>query len=176
SPQSPLISYCVDVSEIRSFVASTWKPAPQPTKKLLDNAGIEHSKHATGHYEVKQALSSGVTQDVFVAKETEYFQRADVRKIWSLVSVSKQEPDAKLMMRLLRQSAATKIGSWAVEKNESGEHMVLYVAKLDATAPDQALKATIDYVARIANAMSKQLAPEKAQRNAAETLAGWLAK
>ena len=57
----------------------------------------------------------------------------------------------------------------------AGEHMVLFVAKLDATAPDEALEATIEYVARIANAMSKELNPEQEQ-SAAQTLASWLAE
>jgi hypothetical protein len=176
SPQSALVSYCVDVSEIRAFIDSSWKPAPLPTKELLDNADIEHSKHTTGHYQVEQKLAGGKTQDVFVAKETEYFQRADVRKIWSLVSVTKDAPSSELMMRLLRQSSATKIGAWAIEKNSAGEHMVIYVAKLDATAPDEALKGTIEYVARIAGAMNKELNPKKDEKSAAETLASWLAK
>lgn len=80
------------------------------------------------------------------------------------------------MMRLMRQSSATKIGAWAVEKNANGEFMVIYVAKLDATAPDEALEGTIDYVARIAGAMSKELSPEKNKKSASETLASWLAE
>ncbi len=80
------------------------------------------------------------------------------------------------MMRLLRQNAVTKIGDWAIEKNSSGEYMVIYVAKLDATAPDEALKGTIDYVARIAKAMSEELNPKKEDKSATETLAGWLTK
>lgn len=175
SPQSTLVSFCVDIGEIRGFIDSSWKPAPLPTRELLDNSGIEHTKHTTGHYKIQQKLAGGKTQDVFVAKDTEYFQRADVRKIWSLVSVTKDAPKSDLMMRLLRQSSATKIGSWAIEKNSAGEHMVIYVAKLDATAPDEALKGTIDYVARIAGAMSKELNPKKDQKSAAETLASWLA-
>ncbi len=175
SPQSALVSYCVDVTEIKAFIASSWKPAPLPTKELLDNAGIEHTTHDTGHYQIEQKLSGDQTQSVFVAKSTEYFQRADVRKIWSLVSVTKDAPSTELMTRLLRQSSATKIGAWAVEKNSAGEHMVIYVAKLDATAPDEALKGTIDYVARIAAAMSKELNPKKDEKSAADTLAAWLA-
>ena len=176
SPNSTLVSYCVDINEIRAFIDSAWKPAPLPTKELLDNADIEHSKHTTGHYQVAQKLVGGKTQDVFVAKETEYFQRADVRKIWSLVSVTKEAPSTELMMRLLRQSSVTKIGSWAIEKNSAGEHMVIYVAKLDATAPKEALKGTIEYVARIAGAMNQELNPKKDEKSAAETLASWLAK
>lgn len=175
SPQSALVSYCVDIAEIKAFLASSWKPAPLPTKELLDNAEIEHETHDTGHYEIKQSLSGGRTQSVFVAKDTEYFQRADVRKIWSLVLVSKEAPKVELMNRLLRQSAATKIGGWAIEKTSSGEHMVIYVAKLDATAPDEALKGTIDYVARIAGAMSKELNPKKETQSSTDTLAAWLA-
>ncbi len=78
-------------------------------------------------------------------------------------------------MRLLRQSSATKIGSWAIEKNSAGEHMVIFVAKLDATAPDEALKGSIEYVARIAGAMSKELIPKKDEQTAEATLASWLA-
>jgi serine protease Do len=175
SPSNALVSYCVDVSEIRAFIASSWKPAPLPTKELLDNAEIAHKKHVTGHYQVEQKLPAGKTQSVFVAKDTEYFQRADVRKIWSLVSVTKDAPSGELMTRLMRQSSVTKIGAWAIEKNSAGEHMVIYVCKLDATAPDEALKGSIEYVARIAGAMTKELNPKKDEKSAAETMASWLA-
>ncbi len=176
SPQMNLVSYCVDISEIKSFLKSPWKPSPLATKVVLDNAEITYVTHTTGHYQVEREISSGTTQSVFVAKDTEYYKRADVRRIWSLVSVSKESPSADLMMRLMRQSSATKIGSWAVEKNSSDEFMVIYVAKLDATAPDEALEGTIDYVARIAAAMNKELNPKKDEKSSSETLAAWLAK
>ncbi|MGI9473722.1 MAG: S1 family peptidase [Rubripirellula sp.] len=175
SPQLNLVSYCVDISEIKTFINSPWKPAPLATRTVLDNAEIEHETHSTGHYQVERSLSGDKTQTVFVAKDTEYYKRADIRKIWSLVSVSKETPSSELMMRLMRQSSATKIGAWAVEKNSNGEFMVIYVAKLDATAPDEALEGTIDYVARIAGAMSKELSPEKDKKTASDTLAAWLA-
>ncbi len=176
SPQNALVSFCVELSEIRALIDSSWKPAPLPSKKLLEDAEIEHTTTSTGHYQIEQSLPGDKKQTVFVAKETEYFQRADVRKIWSLVSVNKDEPSAELMIRLLRQSSVTKIGAWAVEKNAAGEHMVIYVAKLDATAPDEALKGTVEYVARIAGAMSDELNPKKTEKSAADTLTSWLAE
>lgn len=175
SERSELVSFCVDVAEIRAFIDSSWKPAPLPTKELLDNADIKYEKHATGHYEIDYELAGGKKQSVFVAKDTEYFRRADVRKIWSLVLVSKEAPSGELMTRLMRQNSATKIGAWAIEKNSAGEQMVLYVAKLDATAPDESLKGTIEYVARIAGAMHKELNPKADEKSAADTLASWLA-
>lgn len=175
SSQNQSVSYCVDIGEIKALLASAWRPAPLPSKKLLEDAGIEHKLTESGHYQVEQSIGNGRTQSVFVAKDTEYFLRADVRKIWSLVSVSKDAPSSDLMMRLLRQSAATKIGDWAIEKNSAGEFMVIYVAKIDASASDEAVQGTIDYVARIANAMKLELSPKKDPQSAAEVLASWLA-
>ncbi|MFG0287515.1 MAG: serine protease [Rhodopirellula sp. JB044] len=176
SPNFNLVSFCVDITEIRAFLSSSWKPAPLATATLLKDADIEHTVHSTGHYQVERKLKSGKTQTVFVAKDTEYFERADIRKVWSLVSVSKDEPTSELMMRLMRQSSATKIGGWAVEKNGSDEYLILYVAKLDATASDEALSGTIEYVARIAGAMNGQLKPKETKTSSSETLAAWLSK
>lgn len=175
SPRLNLVSYCVDITEIKQFLSSPWKPAPLASKILLEQAGIAHETHSSGHYQVDRQLSTTATQSVFVAKETEYYRRAEVRRIWSLATVTKESPGAELMMRLMRQNAATKIGAWSVEKNASDEFMVLYVAKLDATAPDEALEGTIDYVARIAGAMAKELRPKQAEKSSDETLAAWLA-
>ncbi|TWU51628.1 S1 family peptidase [Rubripirellula reticaptiva] len=176
SPDNSLISFCVDITEIRALLDSSWKQAPIASKKLLQDADIQHTVTAAGHYQVDHPLADKTTQTVFVAKDTEYFERADVRKIWSLVQVSKDQPSTELMNRLLRQSSVTKIGAWAIEKNDAGEHLVIYVAKLDATAPDEAIKGTIEYVARIAAAMAKELKPKADEKSAAETLASWLAK
>ena len=79
------------------------------------------------------------------------------------------------MLRLLRQTAATKIGSWAMEKTDDG-YVVFFVAKLDATATDEALASTIDYVGRLAAAMQKDLAPAKEKASAQATLAAWLSE
>ena len=174
SPKSPLISFCVDVSEIRSMLKSPFKSAPLATRILLDEAGVNYTKHSSGHYQIDQRVGS-LTQAVFVAKHTEYHARADVRRIWSTVQTSSTPPDSQLMMRLLRQSSATKIGSWAIERTENG-YVVFFVAKLDATASDEALTSTIDYVARLAAAMAKDLTPKKAPQSAEATLASWLSE
>ena len=110
-----------------------------------------------------------------MAKHTEYHGRADVRRIWSTVQTTTEAPDQPLMMRLMRQNTATKIGAWAVEKTKDG-YVVFYVAKLDATATDEAVESTIDYVARLASAMQQDLAPKSTTQSAKATLANWLAE
>lgn len=174
SPQSPLISYCVDITEIRALLKSPWKSAPLATKILLDEANIKYTKHSSGHYEIDRTVGSK-TQSVFMAKDTEYHGRADIRRIWSIVLTTEQAPSEKLLMRLMRQNTATKIGSWAVEKTSEG-YVVFYVAKMDATASDEVVESTIDYVARLAAAMQSDLKPKKDEASAKATLAAWLAE
>ncbi|TWU04248.1 S1 family peptidase [Stieleria varia] len=175
SPSSPLVSYCVDVTEIRNIIASPWKSAPLPSKVLLDETGMPYTKHTSGHYQIDRKIGTN-TQAVFVAKDTEYHERADIRRVWSTVLTSQTAPDADLMMRLMRQSSATKLGAWAIEKNETEGYIVFFVAKLDATASDEALESTVDYVGRLAAAMNKELTPKTTEKSAEETLASWLAE
>jgi serine protease Do len=176
SEKSNLVSYCVDVTEIKEFMESGWKPAPLPAKVLLDKADLPHKKHSSGHYEVDVTLDSGKTQSIFVAKDIEYYERADVRKLWTLVSTTKQPPSAEVMMKLLRLNSATKIGSWAIEQNSAGESMVMYAAKIDATATHDALRSTLEYIAKVSIAMKEELSPKATEKTASETLASWLAK
>lgn len=173
SPQSALVSFCVDVSEIRQILASPWKSAPLATRVMLDEVGVTYTRHSSGHYQIDHAIGGGQKQAVFVAQNTEYHGRADVRRIWSTVQTTASTPSEELMMRLMRQNSATKIGSWAIEKNDDG-YIVFFVAKLDATASDEAMESTIDYVARLAGAMQKDLNPKPSEASAEATLAAWL--
>ena len=81
-------------------------------------------------------------------------------------------------MNLLQQSARTKIGAWTVEQNANGQYLIIYCVKMDATASPDALKSTMDYVARLSAATKKDLAKkdaETATSNPKDTLDSWLA-
>ena len=174
SKKARLVSYSVDISEVKEFIAAPWKAAPLPVKQLLENADLAFTKHEdTGHYQVDLGEEEAKTA-VFVTKDIEYFKRADVRKIWSLAHVSKDSLTAAQMGRLLEQSARTKIGSWTLEQNREGESMVIYVVKLDATATHETMKSTMEYVAKLTAAMKKEMAPEAKTETATDTLNKWL--
>ena len=170
-----LFSYCVDISEVRDFLDGPWKEAPLPIKEVLAQSGLEYEQHDSGHFQIDVNLEKKATQKVFVTKETEYYERADVRKIWSLAATTKEAPSADTALRLLQQSARTKLGSWSIEQDESGNYLMIYVVKLDATATPDVVKSTVEYAAKITNVMSKELKPQKKIETASETLANWLA-
>ena len=175
SKKARLVSYSVDISEVKDFMAAPWKAAPLPVKELLETADLAFTQHEdTGHYQVDLGDDDDDKTAVFVTKDIEYFKRADARKIWSLAHVSKDSLTTTQMTRLLEQSARTKIGSWTLEQNKDGESMVIYVVKLDATATHETMKSTMEYVAKLTAAMKKEMAPESKTETATDTLNKWL--
>jgi hypothetical protein len=78
-------------------------------------------------------------------------------------------------MKLLDQSGRTKLGSWAIEQSQAGEFLVIYCAKIDATAAPDALRSTMEYVAKLTTIMKKELAPADGKAAAAsDNLDDWL--
>lgn len=176
APNARLVSYSVDITEVKTFMASPWKPAPIPASDLLDKAELKYTSHKSGHLEVEFEEKDAGKQSVFITTEVEYFERADVRKIWTLAATLKQTPNAETMMKLLEQNARTKLGGWMIEKNEKSEFMLLYCVKMDATASPDAVKSTMEYVAKLTRTSKKELLPKEDVQTASQTLDSWLAK
>ena len=80
------------------------------------------------------------------------------------------------MMKLLQQSARTKLGAWTIEKSDKGDYLVIYLCKVDATASARSLKSTMEYVAKLTNLAKKDLEPEKTKQDSSALLAEWLSE
>lgn len=176
APNARLVSYCVDITEVKTFMASPWKLAPLPITEVLTRAELKYTAHPTGHFEVQYDQEDKQKQSVFVTKDVEYYERADVRKVWSLAKAGKEAPSQEIMMKLLQQSARTKMGAWTVEQTADGEYLIIYVVKLDATATPDTLKSAMEYVSKLTVAMKKELAPKAKAESASDTLEDWLKK
>jgi serine protease Do len=174
SPKARLVTYCVDISEVKTFLESDWKQAPLPITDMLEKAELKFTKVNDDVMEVAIEQADKAKQSVFVAKDVEYFEQADVRKVWSLAATLKEAPDVETAMKLLQQSARTKMGAWTIEKNSDGDYLVIYVCKIDATATPRALKSTMEYVARLTNLAKKDLTPEETKEDPASVLNDWL--
>jgi hypothetical protein len=174
SPSGRLVSYSVDISEVKAFLASPWKPAPLPVTDLLTATELEYKQHSTGHYEVQFEQDDKSKQSVFITKDLEYYEKADTRKIWALAATLKQAPKLETALKLLDQNGRTKLGSWSIEQTQTGEFLVIYCAKLDATAAPDALRSTMEYVAKLTTIMKKELAPSDTKVAAADNLDDWL--
>jgi serine protease Do len=169
-----LVSYSVDISELKTFLDSNWKPAPLPITDVLDKAELKYTQQAKGPYEISFDQKDDQKQSVFVTKDVEYFEQADVRKVWALAATLKESPGVETTLKLLQQSARTKIGAWSIERNSAGDYLVIFVCKVDATATPRALKSTMQYVAKLTNLAKKDLKPAATTEDPANVLASWL--
>ncbi len=180
SRKGSLISYNVDVSEVKAFINSDWKQAPLPVVDVLDRAELTYKLVQTGLLEVSFVQKDKSLQSVFVAKDVEYFEQADVRRVWSLAASMTEAPSLQLQMKLLEQNSRTKLGSWTIEENKDGQYLIVYVCKVDATATPRTLKSTMVYVARLANLGQQDFGtattakPETTNNPTASVLGSWL--
>jgi len=176
SPSARLVSYSVDVGEVKAFLSGPWKPAPLPVTDVLTAAELEFTQHATGHYEIQFEQDDKTKQPVFITKDIEYYEKADTRKIWSLAATLKQAPKLEVAIKLLDQSGRTKLGNWSIEQTSTGEFLVIYLAKIDATASPDAVRSTMEYVAKLTTIMKKELAAKdgKATVASSDSLDDWL--
>jgi serine protease Do len=105
----------------------------------------------------------------------EYYEKADTRKIWALATTLKQTPKMETVLKLLDQNGRTKIGCWSIEQTQQGEYLVVYCAKIDATASAEAVRSTMQYVAKLTTIMRKELAPaDPKATTASDKLDDWL--
>ena len=174
SASGRLVSYSVDVSEVKLFLTGPWKQAPLPVTDVLTAAELEYTQHTTGHYEVQFEQEDKSKQAVFITKDLEYFEKADTRKIWALAATLKQAPKLEVAMKLLDQNGRTKLGSWSIEQSQNGEFLVIYCAKLDATAAPDATRSTMEYVAKLTTVMKKDLATDGKVTTTSDSLDDWL--
>lgn len=181
SPKARLISYCVDISEVKAFMDEPWKPAPLSITDLLDLAKVEYEKKGDDAFEVTiktDESKEDAEQAVFISKDVEYYERADVRKIWALAAVLDEAPSIETTLRLLRQSAKTKLGAWTVEETSSGQFLMLYVVKIDATATPATVKSTMEYVAKLTEKSKDEFkvkSESEITQDASDLLNKWLA-
>ena len=178
SPKARLVSYSVDVSEIRTLLASDWRSAPLPIADVLRTAKMRFrkTKDKDGVLEVSLTQKDDKKQKVFVSDEVDVYQQADIRKVWALAATLKEAPALETTTKLLRQSAGTKIGAWSIEKAENGDYLLIYVCKVDATCTPKTLKSTMEYVGKLTSDAKKDLTPKTDKEDPAELLSDWLSK
>jgi len=183
APKARLITYCVDISEVKTFLASDWKRAPLPITDVLEKAELKFTKNEKSdilEISIEQTSDDKdekkVAQTVFVTNDVEYYEQADVRKVWSLAATLKEAPGQETALKLLQQSARTKMGGWSIEKADNGDYLVIFVCKVDATATPRALKSTMEYVAKLTTLAKKDLEPTKSTEDPGDILTSWLSE
>jgi hypothetical protein len=140
------------------------RPAHADPRVAAQLKALKYAYEITADQDYKLVFEVGDehrTQAVVVNSNTEFYDRFEIREVWS-PALTVQEPiDPALASRLLRANNTVKIGAWriwpAAKKEGPEELYVVFAAQIDARAPKETLAATLDMVAQTADLLEKEL-------------------
>ena len=129
----------------------------------LKSLGYEYSLTADQDYKLIFEVSNDKrTQVVIVNSNTEIFDKAEIREIWSPALTVDDPIDAALAQRLLKANDTYKLGAWrlwSVEKKvDKAQLHVVFAVQIDANAPASMLSAALDMATQKADGLEKEIA------------------
>lgn len=157
-PQARLMSYCVDIAEVVTFLKEVSELKTPKIPEALVKSGLKFVPQGEAAFTAELPVQDGSTHQVFVSKQLESYGKAETRKIWSLATISEQALSPEMLTTLLEQSARTKLGAWVIEKNDQGQYLVIFCAKVDAGTSPESLRNSVEFVCQVAAGMKKQFA------------------
>lgn len=152
-----LISFCVELSEITAFLSQDRRPLPEEVESLLTKAGLKFEQNEAGPFSVKIKTTEQSQQEVFISEDTEFFGKMEARRVWSLAKVLPSAPSQELFFKLMNQNSKTKLGAWSIEQNANGQFLIIFVAKVEISAPPESIKDAMEYVSRVVRHLQTEL-------------------
>jgi len=147
-----------------SAPANTAAPMADPrAATALKSLGYEYSLTADQDFKLVFEVSDDKrTQVVIVNSNTEIFDKAEIREVWSPALTVDDPIDAALAQRLLKANDTFKLGAWRLlsveEKGGKPQLFVVFAAQIDANAPASMLSAALDMVSQKADELEKEIA------------------
>ncbi len=172
-PKARLMSYCVDVSETTAFVAEVVEQTTIVVPDVIAKSGLTIVPQGKAAFAADLPTDAGETQRVFISASLEAYGQAETRKIWSLATVSAQALTPEMLTTLLEQSARTKLGAWVIEKDEAGQFLVIFCAKIDAGSSPESLRNSVEFVSKVAASMKQQIAASVTVSQTQTSKADW---
>lgn len=122
----------------------------------LDLLGYKYQVDDDGDFVLTFGLDEKRSQMAYVLSRTQRFGSLKVREIWSPAyrTADGGALPAPIANRLLEDGQLSKLGGWI-----SQDGVAVFVVKIDADAPQQALDDAIDYAVRAADRMEAELTP-----------------
>ncbi|WP_339910338.1 serine protease [Symmachiella dynata] len=173
-PKARLMSYCVEITEAKTFVAEVVDYTTVVVPDVLAKSGLTIVPQGKTAFSADLQADGGETQRVFISAKLESFGKAETRKVWSLATVSPQAPTLELLTTLMEQSARTKLGAWVIEKNEAGQYLVIFCAKVDAGSSPESLRNSVEFVSKVAASMKQQITANVTISQTKSSSSDWL--
>ena len=151
SVNARLVSYCVEVSEVREFMNGPRTAPAGALSQQVKLAGFETTrKDKTAIWFRRDSKKSQTDSTVmFALQQVDTLGDASLRRIACRVSDLNGRPSAALMTTLLDQNSRTRTGAWSVEPAGGGRYSVFFSTSVRADIPTSELKAVVNYIDQV---------------------------
>jgi len=152
------------VSHLTAAADPPPRPALADARIAAQLKALKYGYEMTADQDYKLVFEVGDehrTQAVVVNSNTEFYDKYEIREIWSPALTVSDPIDPALASRLLRANNSVKVGAWriwpAAKNGDTQEIYVVFAAQIDARASKEVLAATLDMVAQTADQLEKEL-------------------
>lgn len=123
----------------------------------LDEAGLRYVVDDNQDFQLLFELGDGRSQVVWINSATQAVTPFEVREVWSGAYLARRSLPRRVANALLVDSYHQKVGAWASWPDRSGRNMAIFVVKIDADAPADALATAVQAVLVVADTMERHL-------------------
>ncbi len=145
-------------------------PAPVPAADpriaaQLEALGYQYAMTADNDYRLIIQIAGEESQEkraqaVVANSNTESYNKAQIREVWSIALKVASPIDPALADRLLKANNTVKMGAWREWPGEKADDKqviyIVFAAHIDAHAPQELLEATLNLVSQTADALEKE--------------------
>lgn len=100
--------------------------------------------------------SENRSQMIFISNSTNFYDKLEIREVYSFIYFSKEMPAKKTLIKLLEDNYLKKFGSWQLDTSDD-EYAILFSAKISANCNAETLYSAIKMVIKTADSMEKEL-------------------
>ena len=127
-------------------------------RKLLDKEGLKYTCDDDGDFKLHYEIDKNRSQYVFISSETSKYGNMEIREVWSVGYITKEEffMAPNVMRELLLDSSKRKLGAWELLRS-GGKEVGIFSAKISADVDLTTLLYTIRGVVNTADEVEDKL-------------------
>jgi len=157
STKGSLVSVCIDISELKTFLDGDNSTIDLPIKTMLDELGYTYELKSNGDFFVDVTTTEQRTIRVEIDADIQVYNGRRLRHIRSLLTTFENEDVPEWLLRkLMIENGNRKFGNWEVW-NGDAKQFVIYRSDVNLEADPSEVKAMLHGVATVTQAMIDQL-------------------
>lgn len=156
-PKGRLISYGIDVTEVRSALKGENSSVDEKVQKLIDSLQVPFAVSVNGDVSFQLDLTNGKSQMVYVSSNTERLGSKELRDVHAPVRVFTQKIPESFKAMVEFANCDSDVGSWEFSKVGRSEYLIFRVRTAISSSLEE-LKETIAEIKQRVETMDEMMA------------------